>query len=42
VEAKEAVAASLGVAREDAGCFNPLLEIASMRHERAFERLFIS
>ena len=24
------------------GWFNPLLEIAAMRHERAFERLFIS
>jgi len=33
---------SLAVAREDAGWFNPLLEIASMRHERANERLFIS
>lgn len=33
---------SLAVAREDAGCFNPMLEIASMRHERANERLFIS
>ncbi|MEP6670237.1 MAG: urease accessory UreF family protein [Chthoniobacter sp.] len=42
MEAKETVEASLGVAREDSGCFNPLLEIASMRHERAFERLFIS
>jgi len=42
VEASGAAAASLGVSREDAGCFNPLLEIASMRHERAFERLFIS
>jgi urease accessory protein len=38
----EAVRESLAVAREDAGWFNPLLEIASMRHERAFERLFIS
>lgn len=28
--------------REEAGCFSPMLEIASMRHERAFERLFIS
>jgi urease accessory protein len=28
--------------RPRAGCFNPLLEIASMRHETAFERLFIS
>jgi urease accessory protein len=33
---------SLDVVREDAGCFNPMLEIASMRHERANERLFIS
>lgn len=33
---------SLTVAREDAGWFNPLLEIAAMRHERADERLFIS
>jgi urease accessory protein len=41
-EAKVVVAASLNVGREDAGCFNPLLEIASMRHERADERLFIS
>lgn len=41
-EAKATVEMSLGVAREKAGCFNPLLEIASMRHERAEERLFIS
>lgn len=41
-EAGQTVQASLAVAREDAGWFNPLLEIASMRHERAFERLFIS
>ena len=27
---------------EQAGWFNPLLEIASMRHARAGERLFIS
>ena len=27
---------------EQAGWFNPLLEIASMRHARAAERLFIS
>ena len=33
---------SLAVKREDAGWFNPMLEIASMRHERAHERLFIS
>ena len=36
------VQASISVAREDAGWFNPLLEISSMRHERADERLFIS
>ena len=41
-EAQGAVARSLQVAREDAGWFDPLLEIASMRHERAAERLFIS
>ncbi|MDP9291940.1 MAG: hypothetical protein M3O82_06220 [Verrucomicrobiota bacterium] len=33
---------SMNVKRENAGYFNPLLEIASMRHERAAERLFIS
>jgi urease accessory protein len=33
---------SRAVVREEAGCFSPMLEIASMRHERAFERLFIS
>jgi urease accessory protein len=33
---------SLTVPRADAGCFNPLLEIASMRHALADERLFIS
>jgi urease accessory protein len=33
---------SLGIERARAGCFNPLLEIASMRHEAAYERLFIS
>lgn len=38
----DVVNASLLIAREDAGWFNPLLEIASMRHERAEERLFIS
>ncbi|HEX8311767.1 MAG TPA: urease accessory UreF family protein [Chthoniobacteraceae bacterium] len=38
----EAVRASLKIEREDAGWFNPLLEIASMRHARADERLFIS
>ena len=33
---------SLLVRRDDAGWFNPLLDIAAMRHERADERLFIS
>ena len=33
---------SHSIARDDAGWFNPLLEIASMRHARAEERLFIS
>jgi urease accessory protein len=40
--AEEALRASLTVPRENAGCFNPMLEIAAMRHERANERLFIS
>jgi urease accessory protein len=33
---------SLAVPREDAGWFDPLLEISAMRHEFAEERLFIS
>jgi len=33
---------SMEVERGRAGCFNPLLEIASMRHQFAGERLFIS
>jgi len=41
-EAATVVSCSLTVARADAGWFNPLLEIAAMRHERADERLFIS
>lgn len=40
--AETAVARSLEIPRVEAGWFNPLLEIASMRHERAGERLFIS
>jgi urease accessory protein len=40
--ASTSVAESLAVQRASAGWFNPLLEIASMRHERAEERLFIS
>jgi len=38
----ETVSASLKVARTKAGWFNPALEIASLRHARAEERLFIS
>ncbi len=41
-EAPAAVRASLLVTRGEAGWFNPLAEIASMQHERAGERLFIS
>ena len=40
--APAAVARSLSASRDEAGWFNPLLEIASMRHEHAGERLFIS
>jgi len=40
--APAAIAASLEMERKNAGWFNPLLEIAAMRHERAGERLFIS
>ena len=40
--AEATIAASLEVAHEDAGTFDPLLEIASMRHEFSDERLFIS
>ncbi len=41
-EADSVVKLSLEVSRGKAGWFNPLLEIAAMRHERANERLFIS
>ena len=41
-EAEAVVGRSLNVVRGDAGWFNPLLEIAAMRHARADERLFIS
>jgi urease accessory protein len=40
--AEASIQASLDVARDDAGWFDPLLEIVSMRHEFANERLFIS
>jgi urease accessory protein len=33
---------SLSIQHPQAGCFNPLLEISSMRHQTANERLFIS
>lgn len=36
------IARSKKVKREDAGWFNPLLDIASARHESAYTRLFIS
>jgi urease accessory protein len=36
------VAHSLRVGREELGWFDPLVEIASMQHETAYERLFIS
>jgi len=36
------VALSLTVSRDDLGWFDPLVEIASMQHEIAYERLFIS
>jgi len=41
-KAETTVRVSLDVERETAGWFDPLLEIASMRHEFADERLFIS
>jgi len=41
-KADETIAASLDVQRDDAGTFDPLLEIAAMRHEFSNERLFIS
>ena len=36
------IAKSLKVKRENAGFFNPMLDLASARHELAFSRLFIS
>jgi urease accessory protein len=39
---EERVALSLSVGRDDLGWFDPLVEIASMQHEIAYERLFIS
>ena len=36
------LARSVEVKREEAGFFNPMLDLASARHELAFSRLFIS
>jgi len=41
-QAEQSIATSLSIERERAGWFNPALEIASLRHARADERLFIS
>lgn len=40
--AEPTIHTSLSIVHEEAGCFDPLLEIASMRHEHSNERLFIS
>ena len=42
LEIEPTIELSFSVHRHGAGWFNPLLEIASMRHARAEERLFIS
>ena len=42
VTVRELVRRSCSVERNDAGWFNPLLDVASARHETAFSRLFIS
>jgi urease accessory protein len=39
---EENVALSLTISREETGWFDPLVDIASMQHEIAYERLFIS
>jgi urease accessory protein len=39
---EENVALSLTISRDELGWFDPLVEIASMQHEIAYERLFIS
>ena len=36
------IEASLLIDQDHAGCFNPLVDIASNRHQKAFSRLFIS
>jgi urease accessory protein len=42
VHLDENVAASLAVTRDELGWFDPLVELVSMQHEIAHERLFIS
>jgi urease accessory protein len=39
---EEKIDAALAVARDDLGWFDPLVDLASMQHEIAHERLFIS
>ena len=39
---RKVISGSLTIKRENAGFFNPMLDIASARHELAFSRLFIS
>ena len=39
---RKIVSGSLEIKREDTGFFNPMLDLASARHELAFSRLFIS
>ena len=41
-QAPQVIRDSLLIERRYAGCFNPMLEIAAMRHQFANERLFIS
>ena len=41
-DAKRRVEEALTIPRREIGWFDPLLDIASMRHEIAGERLFIS
>jgi urease accessory protein len=38
----ETISISLTITRDELGWFDPLVEIASMQHEIAHERLFIS
>jgi urease accessory protein len=41
-DASGVVQRAMEISREDVGWFNPVLDIASSRHERAYVRLFIS